>query len=954
MPNSQFLEEAVFAVSDGYCSINLTKNIVPGVMYQVIDGKKYDLNKQFGIPRDSKFTDLISAWAKTVPEEGLADFLKEFDREKLLERFQNGEHHISFNYWTRTSAFGEMYSEEHIVMYRDRETGDVMAVNYMIDRTEEYRLKQRTAVINGLGRIFSEMYYIDLKNNTIQKVASQDLIHHERGENKDARETLKILADTEAVGSFRKVMRDFWDYDTMDQRLGKRAIISQEYVNDGGQWIRCSIMPAERDKDKKNLSVICVQRPITAEKEELAFQDNLIQALAIPYENTYAVNADTGETICYHMEQTMSEQYGHKYLVGNYEENIEIYIENDVLKEDRKLFDQVRRLQDVKELLSEKKTYYFNYRVFRQDEIKYYQCQYVKPSLERNEFVVGFKDVDEEKRQEFAQRRKLKEALDAGEKANAALQEEMMVSEALSREYHSLFKIDSITGKMSLYRTDGIGMDKSVLENLMKLEDYEGGILDKYIESFVAPEDQERVRSSTHLAVLREKVPERGLYKVGFRRIMNGVSSYYQMNTVRITDKNGRATFIMGMRNVDDRVKKERLQEQKLKKAYMAAEAASKAKTNFLFNMSHDIRTPMNAIIGFTDLLEKHLDDKEAMENYIAKIKTSNEFLLSLINNVLEMARIESGKMHLDTVTENAYDFQQSVVTLFDSQMKEKGILFLHSVQVTHPDVVIDQTKMREILLNLLSNALKYTSAGGMVTLTLKELPSDKEGYAVYQTVVEDTGIGMSDEFLPHIFEDFSREHSSTESRVSGTGLGTAIVKKLVDLMHGTIEVESKLGEGTKFTLTMRHLIAEEKNTKQAEKITEKYRLEDLKGKRILLAEDNELNAEIAIAVLEEAGFLVERAEDGVICVDMIEKSEPDHYNVILMDIQMPNMDGYKATQVIRRLPDKKKSEIPIIAMTANAFEEDRRNAFQAGMNGHIAKPIHVDELLSLLAEKIK
>ena len=819
-------------------------------------------------------------------------------------------------------------------------------------RKDQYLLRQRTAVVGALSNIFSDMYYIDLEENTIQKVSSGDLIKYDK--NKDAREVLRAMADTQVQGAFRPIVRNFLELDTLDARIGDKKIITQEYVDEKGEWIRCSIMPAERDKNGKNIAVLCVQRPVTAEKKELESQDSLIQALAIPYENTYAVNADTGEAICYRMGQTMSERYGHKFSVGAYEENICSYIDNDVMEEDRVLFAQLRSLQSVNELLTDKKTYYFNYRVFRDNEIRYFQCQLVKPNADGHEFVVGFKDVDEEKRQEFAQQRKLEEALEAVERANTALQEEMAISEALSQEYHSLFKIDAVTGKMSLYRTDGIGMDRETVKKLMDLGNYEGGILDKYIDSFIAPEDQERVRSSTRLSVLQEKVPDRGLFKVDFRRIFKGVSSYYEMNTIKIKDKNGKVTFIMGMRDVDALIRKERLQEIELQKAYVAAEAASKAKTDFLFNMSHDIRTPMNAIIGFTDLLEKHLDDKEKMLDYIAKIKTSNEFLLSLINNVLEVARIESGKERLDESAENIHDFLQSVFVLFDSQMQQKGIEFVKAVQVEHPNVIFDQTRVREILLNLLSNALKYTSAGGTVTMTVEEIPSEYSGYVTYRTVIEDTGIGMSEEFLPHIFEDFSREHSSTESRVSGTGLGTAIVKKLVDLMHGKIEVESKLGEGSRFTLTMRHQIADEKDTKQTRKTVKGYRVEDFVGKRILLAEDNELNAEIAIAILEEVGFIIERAEDGVICVNMVEKAESDHYDLILMDIQMPNMDGYKATQVIRSLPDKKKAAIPIIAMTANAFEEDRRNAFKAGMNGHIAKPIHVGELFSLLAEMIK
>lgn len=949
---------------------------------------------------------------------------------------------------------------------------------------------KRASIIGAISKIFSEMYYINLKDNTIQKIASDDLMRWEEDRSKDARKVLRMLADTQVIGAFRPIVRNFMDFDTLDMRLGDRGIISQEYVDNKGDWIRCSIMPAERDEFGNNVSVVCVCRPITEEKKEIVSQDNLIQALAIPYENIYTVNVDTGEAVCYRMGQTMQERYGHKFAVGDYEENIKSYIDNDVLEEDRELFAPLRRMQDVTELLSDRKTYYFNYRVFRNNEIRYYQCQLVKPVVDGNEFVVGFKDVDEEKRQELIQQHRLEDALAALEKANAALQEEMAISEALSQEYHSLFKIDATTGAMSIYRTDGIGMKMETLKKLMELGIYDGGILDKYIDSFVAPEDKERVRNSTRLSVLQKKVPDKGLFKIGFRRILDGESSYYEMNTVKIKDKEGMVTFIMGMRdvdaevrsqikqtrememqreiieglgseyfsvllvdpetdyvtvfreegmtgrriavfchehnncwseiipnyakelvsdasrnefaeklslpyirsgekeysltyeyvtgagivyyqvrvafvhkvdgtiaavvgtrNVDNLIKKERLQEMELQKAYVAAEAASKAKSDFLFNMSHDIRTPMNAIIGFTTLLERHLDDEKAVQNYLKKIKTSNEFLLSLINNVLEMARIESGKERLDETNENVTEFLQSVFILFDSQMQEKGIQFIQSIHVEHEDVIFDQTKMREILLNLLSNALKYTPSGGTVTISLTELPADSPGYVIYQTTIKDTGIGMSEEFISHIFEDFSRERSSTESKVSGTGLGTAIVKKLVDLMHGTIEVESELGKGTKITFTMQHRIAGAKETKQVRKSTKQYQLEDFRGKRILLAEDNELNAEIAVAILEEAGFEVDCAEDGIICVDMIEKAASDYYDLILMDIQMPNMDGYKATQVIRRLPDKQKARIPIIAMTANAFEEDKKNAFKVGMNGHIAKPIHVEELFKSLAE---
>ena len=389
----------------------------------------------------------------------------------------------------------------------------------------------------------------------------------------------------------------------------------------------------------------------------------------------------------------------------------------------------------------------------------------------------------------------------------------------------------------------------------------------------------------------------------------------------------------------------------KLQEALVSAKEAGEAKTQFLFNMSHDIRTPMNAIIGFTELLKKHIDDKEAVLGYIEKIEASNDFLLSLINNVLEMARIESGKESLDEVSCNAEEFGESIHVLFENQCAEKNISFIRNFHVNHTAVLVDKTKMREIMLNIISNAVKYTPAGGTVKVELHELPSDREGYVLFQTTVEDTGIGMSQEFLPHLFEEFSRERTSTASGVIGTGLGMPIVKKIVNLMHGTIEVESSLGKGTKFTVTLPHRIAEYSEGREiCTDNASEWDDYDYSGKRILLAEDNDLNAEIAMTIYSEEGFIVERAEDGIICLSMLEKAPADYYDLVLMDVQMPNMDGYKATTNIRRLQNRVKANIPIIAMTANAFEEDRKNAFCAGMNDHLAKPIQIDELKQSVA----
>ena len=394
----------------------------------------------------------------------------------------------------------------------------------------------------------------------------------------------------------------------------------------------------------------------------------------------------------------------------------------------------------------------------------------------------------------------------------------------------------------------------------------------------------------------------------------------------------------------------------KLEIALKKAEDASLAKTRFLSNMSHDIRTPMNAILGYAQLMVNELKGKNLPEisEYLKKLQQSGNLLLSIINNVLDMAQIESGRMEIDENYGRIEDIRQTLFEIFGDEAKKKNLVLQYTINVEHENILTDTTKVKEIFVNILSNAIKYTSSGGSVKVSVDELPCDEDGYMMVRTRVSDTGIGMSQEYLTNIFEAFTREQNTTKSKIAGTGLGMSIVKKYVDLLGGTINVESELGKGSTFTVTLKHRIADE--SYYVKKYIEESGTgsEILEGRNILLAEDNDLNAEIAEAILESAGLKIERVEDGIQCVNRIEKMPADTYDMILMDIQMPQMDGYKATQAIRNLPDEDKASIPIVAMTANAFEEDKRDAIAAGMNGHIAKPIQVDKMLSILSEVIR
>ena len=401
------------------------------------------------------------------------------------------------------------------------------------------------------------------------------------------------------------------------------------------------------------------------------------------------------------------------------------------------------------------------------------------------------------------------------------------------------------------------------------------------------------------------------------------------------------------------RKQREKLYTEEIRKSAEKARKANEAKTRFLFNMSHDIRTPMNAIVGFSGLLEKSLHDEKKSLGYIKKIRVSSDILLTIINQVLEMARIESGKITLSSESVNIREMVDAMNTVFESSLTKKSLEYQCSLNVVHDQILCDKTKMEEIILNVVSNSIKYTNPHGKITVSIDELASEDEKNADYKVVVEDNGIGMSQDYLPHIFEEFSREHTSTETRVAGTGLGLPIVKSLVDRMGGIIEVESEEGKGTRFIMKFSFPVSLENQVREKEKQNIPDITEKLEGKRILLAEDNELNAEIAETVLEETGIKVKHVEDGIQCIEELKKMPEKYYDVILMDVQMPNMDGYTATQRIRDLDDSR-AEIPIIAMTANAYDEDRRKAQEAGMDGFLAKPLDVDEMMRLLGKITK
>ena len=1087
-------------------------------------------------------------------------------------------------------------------------------------------LMDRMKVIESLGEIYTSMYYIDLSTGHFTELSSIALVNSRIGASGDAQDRMHYFSRHMVAPEHREEALAFTDLSTLDERMKHTRIVSMEYLSTlftdsqtGRTWRECSFIEGDRDADGRLAHVIFTTKSIHDVKvreletlRKLRDEMAIAGALSRDYPDVMLLDLqnDTSVTIKRQGAVIAEDQRNVRRSYYNTWDN---YISKFVVQEDRDELWAAISVEKVKAELENSDEYSCSYRIHMgSGELHHYQASFIRLYSRNNtesQIILGFRCVD---------------AIVEEEHKNRAIQEEQLrIIGALSQEYSSLFKIDARTRKMTLYRTDGIAFDPVVLEKLLALEDYEI-ILSKYIDAFVVPEDRDRIRESIVLSVLMKKVPEVGLYKLGYRRIMNGVISYFEMNTVKTVGENGAVTFILGLRdvdeesrrqlkqtrqmevqreiieglgseyysvllvnpqtdvvttyraadeegraieayfrrydncwskgiqayseelitdasrnefieklslkhiqedgedysftyekltedgiiylqarvsfvhekdgglvavigtrNVDDLIKKERQQELALQAAFDAAEAANKAKTDFLSNMSHDIRTPMNGIIGMTAIAAAHIDDKERVLDCLRKTTQASKHLLNLINEVLDMSKIESGKVDLVEEEFNLSELIDNLLTMTNPQIKEHHHeLSVNITGVTHEAVVGDSLRIQKVFTNLMSNAVKYTPDGGKIRLSITEKPCNQARVGCYEIVFEDNGIGMSEEFQERIFEPFARSNDDIHvSKIQGTGLGMAISRNIVRMMGGDIKVESRLGVGSRFTVTiylklqdavvvrydqfvdLRVLVADddkislesccgmlndlgmkaegvstgletvkkvvlhhqcrrdyfaciidwkmpdmdgiattrairqavgkdvpiiiisaydwsdieqEARTAGADAFISKplFRsrlvktfssllgseepaeqeatfvpLEaiDLAGRRALLVEDNALNAEIAREILEMTGLTVEHVEDGVEAVDKMAGCEDGYYDLVFMDIQMPRMNGYDAARAIRAMDRNYCKQVPIVAMTANAFAEDVHAAKTAGMNEHVAKPLDLNTLAKIL-----
>ncbi len=517
----------------------------------------------------------------------------------------------------------------------------------------------------------------------------------------------------------------------------------------------------------------------------------------------------------------------------------------------------------------------------------------------------------------------------------------------LSIDYESIFYVDLDTNKIKAYRVS-TRFEKQFLAD--EVQDF-AGFDAAYIRNWVYPEDRDILYGVTEPEYIRKRLSDEKSFHLNYRVFENGKTKYIQLRYVNVGSEDQISQVVLGYRNIDDEIIQEMKQSKMLKEALRAANSANNAKNLFLSNMSHDIRTPMNGIVGFAALARKHIDEKERVANYLDQIQASSDQLLQLLNDVLEIARLESGKIHLEEKTCSLMDITHQV----QMQMLPRATANGHTISLdisnlTHDNVIADRERIRQILTYLVDNAIKYTPKGGRISLVVSERHECRQGSACFRFVVEDNGVGISEEFLGHMFEPFEREKNTTLSGIHGTGLGLTVAKYLVDIMGGKIEVSSASGKGSRFSVTIPFRIQKQPEIFQTSAGDGNDAERENSGtKRILIVDDNEINLEIENEVLKDAGFLVETAFDGSEAVELVKKSMPGYYDLILMDIQMPVMDGYNATRAIRSIENPAISGIPIIAVSANAFEEDRRKAMESGMDEHLAKPLDNTRLFQLL-----
>lgn len=819
------------AVSAGaYYSFNLTKNLIPGCVYQWADGQHVNVNRLASLPDDAKWTDYMAFWGNRLSGSAREEYFAFFDRQRLLACFRNGETHVQYAYWTETATLRPMPVEQHLVLYNDEESGDVLGIAYIIDLTERERARAK--------------------------------------------------------------------HRTLEKQLKKSEV--------------------ERDTERRYMEVLTRDFLVVYHVNLLKNASTLIKA---------DPNVANYDSVKASLRQT-----------NQYRERMEIYCANYVIPDLRVEFGRVMEAGSLLERLRHTPRFVYRYRTMphKQDQ-QYFEVQALRlqSTMDSGEILIAFRCIDDVVTAQQRRQIELEEQIEQERNQIELLQ-------ALGRNYYSIFRIDLEDDSYTEIscREEGRGFFDSAEPSAQKT-------LDGLCQRIIAPRYLERMRSFFDLSTLADRLADTDYVEA------ECVTSNGQWHRAKFFAKRrneaGRATHVLYVTQVIDNEKQ--YEEHLIAKAEYA-DYANRAKTEFISQVAHDIRTPMNSIFGFLEIAEASLDQPDRLRYSLEKIRTAGEFLKALADDVLDISRMEHGRLQLHpaelSMTKLLDDF---AVSMQHAKSSKQQRLHFDFHDIIHDRVLLDPLRLKQIYSNVLSNAIKYTPDGGDIRFEVcqQELPGEERVRIMAQ--VTDTGVGMSEEFMQKMFAKFERETDTRINQVSGYGLGLTIVKQLVDMMGGSIDVRSRRGEGTEFRIVLDAPYAPEHAPEVA--AAEAVDLTCCAGMRLLVAEDNELNREVVTELLAMQGIHCDCVEDGALCLERF-RSQPQRYDAILMDMQMPNMDGVEATQLIRALPIARATEIPIIAMTANALGDDVRKCLSAGMDIHLSKPMDMARLISALHALVK
>ena len=933
-------QDALLRASSGFMKINLSKNIILGEVYDVSEsGEPVPIN----IPKQDNviYYDVFEKWwAEKMLISDPSEFLRTSNSAHLISEYKKGSRLVEVMCTSKTMDGKVRDGKASYYLSENSDSGDVIAYCIVSDISDREKNKEDTLLYSDMATTLSEtyqsIYYVNVVTDDYLEFNSSALYKRLKLDTTGKNffdETLRNIKSVVVEDDIPR-LTEFFDKESLMKKLGNGESAMIEYrliIDETPYYYRLRVSKTKSNNDYIIISVENVDESYgMIQRQKRIMEQNLqiIEILASEYSSVYYIDLETDQLIPYSMNEETENEFGQIFRSGiGFSEAYKMYVNTVVYEKDRKVMLKAGSVKNIYKELSNKKTFITTYRSDNENEPHYCEMKFVKVGDNDNPKAValGFADKNTEIRAEL--------------EAKRIRERYMAVISGLSEDFGCVVYVDTETNEEIGFRYDELLSGRipewTKVNDFTKRMDLLAGIL-------VHPEDKAVFLQATQKDVILKKLKKTGSYYYNFRIVIDDNTVYYQAKFV-LDEKDDRY-LIAGIRNVDVETRREM-------EALSKAEDALKAKTIFLNNMSHDIRTPMNAIMGFTDIAIKNIDDKNKVLDSLGKAKASSEHLLLLINDILDMSRIESGKMDINETPIDLLQMIEETTAMFKSMADTKGVHITYvQGQIRDRYVYADRLRVNQIIINIVSNAIKYTDEGGYVNVTLSQLDEYQDGKGIYKTVVEDTGEGMSEEFLEHVFDAFAREKTSTVSRKQGTGLGLAICKRIIDVMGGSIEVESKKGVGSKFTIIMPHRIRQQAQEENVE-IKDDSSDFSLEGLKVLLVEDNELNREIAGDMLERGKMIVDEADDGSIAVAKVKAAGPDYYDLILMDIQMPIMDGYEASREIRKIyPDK---HIPIIALSANAFEEDRKKSLEAGMDAHQSKPIKMNQLYETIKRVI-